>query len=174
MTLIEMLIASAMGILLMGAVGTMVVSVMRTQPEVSGRSENVSTARWVLERLTREIRNGVAVDEATASKVSFRTMVRRTECGGAPPTGTAPATECQVTYACASTSCTRTETAPGVMSGGTPSLIFKGIDDPNVFTYSPAVEPTYIGVTLRLPNPEGPANLTVTDGASLRNATLDN
>ena len=31
---------------------------------------------------------------------------------------------------------------------------------------------TYIGVTLRIPNPEGRGNLTISDGASLRNATL--
>ena len=31
---------------------------------------------------------------------------------------------------------------------------------------------TYIEVTLSLPNPSGPARLTVSDGASLRNATL--
>jgi hypothetical protein len=33
-------------------------------------------------------------------------------------------------------------------------------------------ETTYIGVKLRLPNPSGGGALTVSDGASLRNATL--
>ena len=54
------------------------------QPEISKRAQNITTARWVLERLTREIRNGIAVDpsRATASEVSFRTYVRRSTCGG--------------------------------------------------------------------------------------------
>ena len=78
LTLIELLVASAMSVVLLGAVGAMVISAMRTQPEVSKRAQNVSSARYVMERLTREIRNGVAVDSATASSVSFRTYVRRT------------------------------------------------------------------------------------------------
>ena len=42
-----------------------------------------------------------------------------------------------------------------------------------MFSYVPsAAEATYIKVTLTMPNPRGPAALTVSDGASLRNATL--
>jgi hypothetical protein len=43
-----------------------------------------------------------------------------------------------------------------------------------VFSYKPNAESaTYIGITLRLPNPNGEGeDLTVSDGASLRNATL--
>lgn len=174
-TLVELLVASAMGVVLLGAVGSMVVSAMRSQPEVSERAQNISTARWVLERLTREIRNGVMVDEATPSKVSFRSYVRRVSCGGGVATSSsAPAIPCQVTYSCTTTACSRTETDPGVFEGGTATTIFSGIDDASVFTYSPnQEEPTYIGITLHIPNPSGPADLTVSDGASLRNATLE-
>jgi prepilin-type N-terminal cleavage/methylation domain-containing protein len=173
-TLIELLVASAMGVVLLGAIGTMVIGAMRSQPEVSSRSQNISSARWVLERLTREIRNGIVVDEATPSKVSFRTYVRRQTCGGTTiPASSSPAIECQVTYTCNSTSCSRNEAAPGSSEPGSESTIFSGIDDSNVFSYEPSVEdPTYIGVTLHIPNPSGPADLTVSDGASLRNATL--
>lgn len=174
LTLVELLVASAMGVVLFGAVGSMVVSAMRSQPEVSGRAQNISTARWVLERLTREIRSGVAVDEATASKVSFRTYVRRASCGGAAASSGAAAIQCQVTYSCTTTACSRTETDPGVFEGGTATTIFSGIDDSSVFTYSPdEEEPTYVAITLHIPNPSGPADLTVSDGASLRNATLE-
>ncbi len=63
---------------------------------------------------------------------------------------------------------------PGVYTG-TATTIFSGIDSSNVFSYSPsAAAATYIGVTLRLPNPSGSGDLTVSDGASLRNATLTN
>ena len=190
LTLVEMLVASAMAVVVVGAVGTMLVSAMRNQPDASERAQNISSTRWVLERLTREIRNGIAVDQASPSSVSFRTYVRRTSCGsGTPSASTSPAIECEVTYTCTTTSCSRVEAAPGVYTG-TATTIFSGINSSQVFCYVPSTnaEPTscgpadqeninktvHIGVTLRLPNPRGPAALTISDGASLRNATLVN
>jgi len=179
MTLVELLVASAMSVVLLGAVGAMVISAMRAQPDLSKKSQNVSTARWVLERLTREIRNGVKIDNATTSSVSFQTYVRHTTCGATTPSpGTSSSIRCEVTYSCTSTTCTRTETAPEVLTGGTPRTIFSGINDANVFSYSPpglTLPPgplTYIGIELHFPNPDGPEALTVSDGASMRNATL--
>jgi prepilin-type N-terminal cleavage/methylation domain-containing protein len=174
-TLIELLVASAMGVVLLGAIGSMVIGAMQSQPELSKKAQNISTARWVLERMTREIRNGVKVDNATTSSVSFQTYVRRTTCGGtAPPESTTPSIKCEVTYTCSASSCTRLEAAPETYSG-TATTIFSGINSADVFSYKPsATAPTYIGVTLRLPNPSGPSAFTVSDGASLRNATLAN
>lgn len=187
-TLVELLVSSAMGVVLLGAVGAMVVSAMNRQPEISERSANVQTARWATERLTREIRNGVVVDRATTTSVSFRTYVRRTACGGGVPTDpNAPAIRCEVTYTCTTTSCSRIEANEGVYTG-TPTTIFSGIDRSDVFCYVPSTntdpltcgpaaspsEATYVGLTLRIPNPSGASALTVSDGASLRNATLDN
>ncbi len=174
-TLIELLVASTMGVVVLGAVGSLVVSAMKTQPQISERAQTVSTARWVLERLTREIRNGVKVDKATASSVSFETYVRRSTCGGSGMlASTSAAIKCEVTYTCSATTtkCTRIEAAPGVYTG-TPRTIFEGIGSSSVFSYVPnAAEATYIKVTLTMPNPRGPGALTVSDGASLRNATL--
>lgn len=174
-TLVELLVAMAMGVVLLGAVGSMVLSSMRSQPEVSKRAQNISTARWIMERMTREIRNGVVVDQATPTSVSFRTFVRHSTCGGSGTlSSTQPSIECQVTYSCTTTSCTREETVPGVFGGGTATTIFSGIDDPSVFSYSPnAEEPNFVGIALHFPNPSGPADLTVSDGASLRNAILE-
>jgi len=188
LTLVELLVASAMGVVLLGGVGAMVVSAMNRQPEISERSANVQTARWVAERLTKEIRNGIAVDRAATSSVSFRTYVRRTACGSGVPTDPAtPAIRCEVTHTCSATSCTRIEAAEGVYTG-TPTTIFSGIDSGDVFCFVPSTNPdpltcgpaaaagqvTYVGIRFRIPNPSGPGALTVSDGASLRNATLDN
>jgi Tfp pilus assembly protein PilW len=175
-TVVELLIASAMSIVLVGAAGTMVISAMKSQPDVSKRANNISSARWVLERMTREIRNGVKVDSGTSSSVSFQTYVRHTSCGGTTAlASTSPSIACEVTYACTATACSRTETAPGVLTGGTPETIFSGLGSGNVFSYTPsAAAATYVRVTLRLPNPSGESALTVSDGASLRNATLTN
>lgn len=173
LTLVELLIASAMGVVLLGAVGSMLISAMRSQPELTKRADNISTARWVLERMTREIRDGVRVDNATSSSVSFQTYVRHATCGGTEALpSTSPSIKCEVTYNCTTTSCSRVEAAPGVFTG-TETTIFTGINSNNVFSYSPsATQATYIGINLRIPNPQGSSALTVSDGASLRNATL--
>jgi type II secretory pathway pseudopilin PulG len=175
-TLVELLVASAMGVVLMGAVASLVISAIRDQPKISKQAQTISTARWVLERLTREIRNGIRVDQATASAVSFETYVRHTTCGGTTKLeSTSPPIKCEVTYTCTTTFCSRIEANPKVYAG-TATPIFKGINSNNVFSYTPEPEPpqaaTYIKVTLQMPNPSGPAALTVSDGASLRNATL--
>lgn len=188
LSLIELLVAAAMSIVLVGAAGSMLISAVRSQPQLSERAQNISTARWVMERMTREIRNGVRVDQATAAKVSFLTYVRHTPCGGSgvPASGT-PAIKCEVTYECTTTDCSRIEAAEGKYTG-TAVRIFEGIDSSSVFCYVPSTEPdpltcgtavspgetTYVGAKLHIPNPTGPSGLTVSDGASLRNATLSN
>ncbi|MGB7587600.1 MAG: hypothetical protein WBM00_02710 [Solirubrobacterales bacterium] len=178
-TLIELLVASAMGVVLIGVAGTLVIGALRSQPAISQQAADVQTARWVMERMTRELRNGIVVasGKASASSVSFETYVRHTTCGG---TGTlpaaSPAIKCEVTYSCSGTSCTRLEAAPGVYTG-TPTTIFSGLDNSSaVFSYSPnSTSATYVGVTIRIPAPSGDAaGITVSDGASLRNATLSN
>jgi type II secretory pathway pseudopilin PulG len=187
LTLIELLVASMMSVIILGAVGSMVVSTMRAQPDISERNQDVSSARWALERITREVRNGVRIDEATASKVSLLTYVRRAACGGGlPVSSTAPAIKCQVTYQCTTTACTRTEAKDGVMTG-TPKTVFSGLNSSQVFCFVPSTEvdplscgtaksksgTTYVGIRLRMPNPKGTTTaLIISDGASLRNATL--
>lgn len=172
-TLIELLVAMTMGVVVLGAVGSLVVSAMKDQPKISERAQDITTARWVLERLTREIRNGIRVDNATSSSVSFETYVRHTTCGGTTLlASTKTPIKCEVTYTCTATACSRTEAAPKIYTGKV-MRIFEGINSSNVFAYSPsAKEATFVKVTLQMPNPTGYAPLTVSDGASLRNATL--
>lgn len=173
MTLVELLVAAAMSVVIVGAAGSMLISAVRSQPKLSKKNQDITTARYVLERMTREIRNGVAVYQEpapTGSQVSFLTRVRRTACGGqVPESASAPSIECRVTYRCTTAECTRTETAPETTSGGTPTTLVSGLDSSQVFNYEPsAEEPVYIGVTLHIANPEGEGDLTVTDGAGLR------
>jgi type II secretory pathway pseudopilin PulG len=172
-TLVELLVAATMGVVVMGAVASLLISAVRDQPKISEQAQNITTARWVLARLTHEIRNGVAVKEATASKVSFEGYVRHKTCGGTGVLAkTSPAIKCRITYECTTTACSRKESLPAT-AGGTPKPVFSGINSNQVFTYAPsAIEPTYVKVTLRLPNPSGTGALTVSSGASLRNATL--
>jgi type II secretory pathway pseudopilin PulG len=178
-TLVELLVASTMGVVVMGAVALLVISAVKDQPQISKEAQNITTARWVLERLTHEIRDGSSVKYAGSNKFSFETYVRHSTCGGTAslPSGSS-AIKCQVTYACTTTSCSRTESLPG-SEAGTPRQVFSGIGSSQVFTYVPkpptpteASEVTYVKSTLTLPNPSGTGSLTVSDAASLRNATL--
>lgn len=179
LTLIELLVASAMGAVVMSAVAMLVIGAVKGQPEISKQAQNITSARWILDRLTHELRNGLSVSKAEPHEVSFQVYVRRSTCGGTAtlPANT-PAIKCQVTYSCTTTACSRTESAPGTYTG-TPKEIFSGIDSNQVFTYVPAVtesseasEVTYVKVTLRLPEPDGVGAFTVSSGTSLRNATL--
>lgn len=173
-TLIEMLIAMTMGVVVIGGVMILLIGALRSQPRLDKQATNIATARYVLERLTHEIRNGIRVDKETAASVSYEAYVRHSSCGSTsePSSTTTASTKCEITYSCSSSSCTRIEASPGVYTG-TATTIITGLSNASgVFTWSPSTSPTYIGVTLKLPDPEGSGALTVSDGASLRNATL--
>ncbi len=186
MTLIELLVAAAMSVVIVGASTAMLISAVKAQPEQSKRAQNITTARYQLDRLTHEIRNGVSVTAATPSQVSFVARVRRVSCGGSVPTDPEiNSIQCQVTYTCSATSCGRVE-APLESTSGPSTTVVTGIDDAAVFCFVPStntdptecgpaqpeVPPTYVGVNLHVPNPTGDAELTISDGASLRTATL--
>jgi len=178
LTLVELLVAAAMSVVIVGGATSMLISAVRQQPKLSKKIQYITTARYVLERMTREIRNGVTVYQEptpTGSEVSILTQVRREAgvCGSLPAAGASvPSVECRVTYRCSTSECTRTETAPTVTTGGTPTTVISGLDSNQVFNYEPNTEePVYVGITLHIANPEGEGDLTVTDGAGLR--TLD-
>lgn len=162
-TLIEMLVAAAMSVVIVGAASSMLISAVRDQPKLSKRAQSISTARWVLERMTREIRTGITIESITPSSVTFKAYVRHTSCGsGTLRQSTEPSIVCQITYSCTSTSCSRQE------GTAAPVTLFSGIGSENVFNWTPNTEPTFVGVTLRFPNAEGEGALTISDGAGLR------
>jgi hypothetical protein len=184
LTLIELLVASTMSVILVGASSAMLISAVKDQPALSRKSENITTARWQLERIVREIRNGVSVKVATPSEVSIVTQVRRTTCGSsASLSPSAKAIPCKVIYRCAATSCTRSEATLTGFPVGATTVALSGVKNPSsVFCFVPsaAADPTecgapreldaltYIGVDLEVPNPNGPGLLTISDGATLR------
>lgn len=174
LTLIELLIASAMSITLLAGVGTVLIGALREEPKISQGAANIQTARFVLERMTRELRQGFKVyGSPSASQVSFETYERHTTCGAATMlSSSAESIPCEVTYNCTGELCTRLEAAPGVNTG-TPERILTGISNASsVFTYSPSKEsPTFVGITLAFAN-NGGGTLTVSDGAALSGLTL--
>lgn len=187
MTLIELLVATIMGLIVVGGATAMLISAVRAQPKQQQEADNINTARYELERMTREIRNGVSVTESSSNGVSFVAQLRRTSCGGSvSASSSAPPIQCQVIYSCSTSACTRTERNVGATSGGATTTIVTGIDSSEVFCFVPSANsdptecgsaktgesPTFVGITLNVPNPSGSGSLTVSDGASLRSATL--
>ena len=173
-TLVELLVASTMGVVVMGAVASLVIGTVRQQPKISKETQNVSSARWMLERLTHELRNGIAVKEGTASKISFEGYVRHGTCGGTTALASnSVAIKCRITYECTTTACTRKETSPATTIG-VAKPVFSGLTSNQIFTYVPsAANATYVKATLKLPDPtSGGSPLVISSGASLRNATL--
>jgi len=176
-TLVELLVGAAMGVVLMGAVASLVIGAVKYQPRITKKAENVTTARWVLERMTRELRNGERIEpSSSASSISFISYVRSSPCGTGTPLAAGQASvPCKITYSCTTTSCSRTEAPPTGSGSGTTQLLFTGINSNQVFSYPPTGKPaeaTYVKVTFRVPDPQGSGSLTISDGASLRNATL--
>lgn len=187
MTLIEMLVASLMSVIIVGASCAMLISAVRDQPALSKKAQNVTTARYQLERMVREIRNGVVVEEASSSAVLLRAQVRRVACGGTVQTNPdAEPVQCKIAYGCSGSTCTRTEKTLTGIPVGTTTIALSGIGSTGVFCFVPSAEedptqcgPTddpeaaiYIGLNLQVPNPEGPGLLTISDGATLRSAAF--
>jgi Tfp pilus assembly protein PilV len=184
MSLIEMLVAMLMSVIIVGAACAMLISAVKDQPGLSTKAQNVTTARYQLERVVREVRKAVKVERATPTEVILLTRTQRTTCGGttkASPEVQRP--QCRITYLCSGTSCTRTEATEGGTVVGAATVALSGLESPSVFCFVPSTEtdpskcgaprtgegsPTYIGVNLRVPNPEGPGLLTISDGATLR------
>jgi type II secretory pathway pseudopilin PulG len=176
-TLIELLVAATMGVVLMGAVASLVIGALRFEPRITKKDENISTARWVLERMTRELRSGEKIEAGTASEVVFVAYERHSPCGSATLLAAGKASvPCKITYRCTTTSCSRTEAPPGSLVGaGTTQVLFSGINSNQVFSFQPpgpVTEATYVKATFRMPDPQGTGSLKVSNGASLRNATL--
>lgn len=187
MTLVELLVATIMGLIVVGGATAMLISAVRDQPKQQQQAENINTARYELERMTREIRNGVSVTTTASNSVSFVAQLRRTSCGGSVATSqSAPAIQCQIVYSCTTSACTRTERKVGETTGGVTTTIVTGIDSAEVFCFVPSTNsdptecgaakagesPTFVGITLNVPNPSGEGSMTVSDGASLRSASL--
>jgi hypothetical protein len=187
MTLIEMLVAALMSVIIVGASCAMLIGAVRDQPGLSKKSQNVTTARYELERMVREIRNGVQLETMTPSELTLVARVRRVSCGG--PVQTNPSAEpvqCRIVYSCSGSSCTRREATLGGTPVGPTTVAASGLGDLEVFCFVPSAEadptqcgppkaetsPTYVGVNLEVPNPEGSGLLTISDGATLRTAAF--
>jgi Tfp pilus assembly protein PilW len=178
-TLVEMLLAASLGLIIVGAALGMFTSGLKSQPKATAQGAGVTQAQTAMERITRELRQGLGVITATSSQISVSTYVDQATCGGA---AASTAIRCRVTYSCSGGACTRTVSQSDGSAPGTAQTVVSGMSSSNVFTYWPnaagssgcaaagSTTPTYVCVTLAFPDNVGRNAITLSDGVGLRNS----
>lgn len=166
-TLIELLIATSLGLVVIGAALTMFVSAIRSQPRDSTKVASMQEARTVVDRITRELRQGLeVVPTPSTSRLEIITYVKAATCGGAAAGTSIP---CRVTYTCSGTTCSRVVAQPSGSAPGPAVRVASGLASPEVFSYSPnTTDPSYVGVSFVFSN-GGSQPFTLSDGVTLRN-----
>jgi prepilin-type N-terminal cleavage/methylation domain-containing protein len=175
-TLVELLFASMLGLIVIATGVTVFTATIRSQPGQTQRGVSIQQARNVMERMTREIRQGSTVYPSTSSQLSLITLVHSASCGGAAANTAIP---CKVTYTCNAGSCTRVEAPPPPATGSGPTVTtVSGLSASDVFRYTPACNatstsgsPGYVCITLTFQTASGADAITVQDGAAPVNPT---
>lgn len=165
LTLIELLIAAAVGLVVVGGALTMFMGAIRSEPRTASKVAAIQQARTTVDRITRELRQGLETPTATSSQLAIVTYVKAATCGGAPASTSIP---CRVTYTCSGGNCTRTVAQPNGSAPGAAVQVASGLASNSVFSYLPnSTEPTYVGVSLAVTSDGQP--VTLSDGVALRN-----
>jgi Tfp pilus assembly protein PilW len=171
LTLIELLVATTLGLVVIGAALTMFVSTIHSQPRDTSKVAAIQQARTTVDRITRELRQGLevvpSVPTPSASQLAVVTYVKQATCGGAAASTSIP---CRVTYTCSTAACTRVVAQPNGSAPGPTETVASGLISSSVFTYSPAnsTDPSYVGVSFTFSNSSGQP-FTLGDGVTLRN-----
>lgn len=175
-TMVELLVAAASGLLVIGVLVSLMTSVLHAQPEQQDRAAQIQNARVMLERIVRELRQGTPVTGTTANSTQV-TVDSYTRGGCGPVAPTASATICRVTYSCqqsaATASCTRRE------GTGAAETILTGLRSAGVFSYGATTSPTcglvstatpgFVCLSLAYPAVGDTESVTLEDSAFLRN-----
>jgi Prokaryotic N-terminal methylation motif len=165
LTLVELLVASTVGLVVVGAALAMFLGGIRSEPKTAAKVAAIQDARVTLDRITRELRQGLDVEVASATELEIVTYVKAATCNGAPGGTSIP---CQVTYSCEGDACTRTVAEPDGSAPGTPTQVVGGLVSVAVFDAQPPGDPTYIGVDFVLASGDDDP-VTLGDGVALRN-----
>lgn len=168
LTLIELLVASAIGLVVVGGAMSIFLSGVKSQPRASSKVAAIQQGRFAVERIVRELRQGLEVPSSPASgatHLELVTYVNATSCDGPAASTSVP---CRVIYDCSGDSCTRAVAQTDGSGAGPAVQVVEGLTSANVFTYAPsATAASFIGVTLSLESDGEPVVLG--DGAALRN-----
>lgn len=168
-TLIELLVATAVGLVVVGGGLTIFMSGIRSDPRTASQVTAIQQARVTVDRITRELRQGLEIPATpahTSSQLAIVTYVKVATCGGAVASTSIP---CRVTYNCTAGACTRVVAQPNGTAPGPAVTVASGLASAAVFDYLPAEgDPTYVGVTFSFNTDDGEP-FTLEDGVALRN-----
>jgi hypothetical protein len=167
LTLVELMVAAAVGLVVVGGALTMFVGAIHSEPRTSSKVAAIQQARVTVDRITRELRQGEDISTHQSNKLSIVTYVKAATCGGAAAT---TSIACEVTYTCSTGKCTRLVAPPNGIPPGPAVQVASGLASPDVFSYvypPESTEPTYVGVSLSFDSEGQP--VTLTDGVALRN-----
>lgn len=168
LTLIELLVASAIGLVVVAGAMSIFLSGVKSQPRASSKVAAIQQGRFTVERIVRELRQGLEVPSPPLSSgdhLELVTYVKATSCGGAAASTSIP---CRVIYDCSGGACTRAVAQPDGSGAGPAVQVVEGLTSDEVFAYTPsATAASFVGVTLSLESDGEPVVLG--DGAALRN-----
>lgn len=165
LTLIELLIAASVGLVVVGGALAMFVGAIRSEPRTASKVAAIQQARTTVERITRELRQGLETPTATSSQLAIVTYVKAATCGGVAASTSIP---CRVTYTCSAGKCTRVVAQPNGTAPGPAVQVASDLASNSVFSYLPSsTDPTYVGVSLAVTSNSEP--VTLSDGVALRN-----
>jgi type II secretory pathway pseudopilin PulG len=181
-TLAELLVAMVLGIVVLTTATLVFTAGIRVEPRVEHRAAEIQQARYMSERITRELRQG---SNASASVDGSQLMIltyipQDTVCNTAATTGSTLA-RCRVFYRCtaagSTSSCNRTECPPALLAPGPgcgqAMRSVSGLSSSQVFTFSPQTPgQAYVGIHLVFPAENGDDAITIQDGVALRNPPL--
>ena len=178
LTLIELLVSTAMTMVVLAAGALLMTSALHKQQNVTSRADRIGQARNAIEKITVDLRQGRKVTAAGPSAVTLETYCDAS--GGLSE-------KCTVAYSCvveatggSTYKCTRS------VNGGTAVTVVSELSSSNVFCFVPSSaieneaecgerkagsEPTYVGVQVNFKSREG-GGATLQDGAALHNFGL--
>jgi hypothetical protein len=180
-TLVELVMSSVLGLMVLGAAVTVFTAGIATQPRVDHRADQITQARSMSERITRELRQGSNASSPDRSQLMILTYVPRSTVCNTPATAGSTIARCRVFYSCrpagSTSSCTRIECPPAMLAVGTgcspPTIVLSGLTTNQIFTFSPRTPgQAYVGIQLQFPAENGDDAITIQDGVALRNPPL--
>jgi type II secretory pathway pseudopilin PulG len=166
LTLIELLIAATLALVVIGGAVTIFIGAVRSEPRAAAKVAAIQQARVTVDRITRELRQGLETPTTSSNQLAIVTYVKAATCGGAAANTTIP---CRVTYTCTAGTCTRVVSQPNGSAPGPAEQVASGLSGSSIFSYLPsAVDPSYIGVSIAFSG-DGGQPVTLSDGVALRN-----
>lgn len=149
----------AIALALVGVTVALVTSALQSEPRASSRSSQIEAGRVMLERITRELREGCKVVQGDEEGLILSVYMG---CEDAQPT---------FTYSCADAAgarqCERT-----VVAADTTELMVSGLQDDSEGAWPVFTLPndSYVEIQLRFPRTEADGeSVTLSDGVAMRN-----